>query len=53
MGDRPKSSENFWPGEKEARRVDDGIGVGGGKFSSDIAKTGKLVYLKVNFESDC
>ena len=32
-GERPKSSESFWPGEKEARRVVGEFGVGGGEFS--------------------
>ena len=33
-GERPKSSESFWPGEKEARRLVVAAGVGGGEFSS-------------------
>ena len=33
-GERLKSSESFWPGEKEARRLVVAVGVGGGKFSS-------------------
>lgn len=37
VGDRPKSSVSFCPGEKEARRVDDEIGLVGGEFSFDIA----------------
>ena len=32
-GERPKSSESFWPGEKEARRFEVAVGVGGGEFS--------------------
>lgn len=32
-GERPKSSESFWPGEKEARRSVVAVGVGGGEFS--------------------
>ena len=32
-GERPKSSESFWPGEKEARRLVVAVGVGGGEFS--------------------
>lgn len=33
-GERPKSSESFWPGEKEARRLLVAVlGVGGGEFS--------------------
>ena len=32
-GERPKSSESFWPGEKEARRLLVEVGVGGGEFS--------------------
>lgn len=32
-GERPKSSESFWPGEKEARRLVVVVGVGGGEFS--------------------
>ena len=32
-GERPKSSESFWPGEKEARRLVVEVGVGGGEFS--------------------
>lgn len=32
-GERPKSSEIFWPGEKEARRLVVAVGVGGGEFS--------------------
>ena len=32
-GERPKSSESFWPGEKEARRLVVAFGVGGGEFS--------------------
>ena len=38
-GERPKSSESFWPGEKEARRLVVAAGVGGGVFSLlDIGK---------------
>ena len=33
-GERPKSSESFCPGEKEARRLVFAAGVGGGEFSS-------------------
>lgn len=32
-GERPKSPESFWPGEKEARREVGEFGVGGGEFS--------------------
>lgn len=32
-GERPKSSEIFWPGENEARRLVVAVGVGGGEFS--------------------
>ena len=32
-GERLKSSESFWPGEKEARRLAGEVGVGGGEFS--------------------
>ena len=32
-GERPKSSESFWPGENDARRLLDDDGVGGGEFS--------------------
>lgn len=32
-GERPKSSESFCPGEKEARRLVVAVGVGGGEFS--------------------
>ena len=36
-GERPKSSVNFWPGAKEARRLEAVEGVGGGEFSLDMA----------------
>lgn len=32
-GERPKSSDSFWPGENEGRRVERESGVGGGEFS--------------------
>lgn len=38
-GERPKSSVNFWPGAKEARRLDAVDGVGGGELSVDIFAT--------------
>ncbi len=34
VGPRPKS----WPGEKDARRAEGDVGVGGGEFSFDISK---------------
>ncbi len=40
VGDRPNISENFWPGEKEARRP---VGEGGGESSFDIVQEG--LYL--------
>ncbi len=40
VGDRPKNSENFWPGEKEERRP---VGEEGGEFSFDIVP--RLLYL--------
>lgn len=45
-GERPKSSESFWPGEKEARRSDVAVGVGGGEFSLlDIENVPGVVVL--------
>lgn len=43
VGDRPNISENFWPGEKEARRPVGEEGVGGGEFSLDMVQG--LMYL--------
>ncbi len=43
VGDRPNISENFWPGEKEARRPVGEEGLGGGEFSFDIVQEG--LYL--------
>lgn len=41
VGERPKSSESFCPGEKEARRADGTDGVGGGELLSlDMIKMG-------------
>jgi len=37
-GERPKSSESFWPGTKEARRFDVDVGVGGGECSLAMVK---------------
>ena len=45
-GERPKSSESFWPGEKEARRLLLEEGVGGGEFSLlDIGKDVRVDVL--------
>lgn len=54
-GERPKSSESFWPGEKEARRLLVAVGVGGGEFSLlDIWKNdGSDVMKKVLEILDC
>ena len=42
-GERPKSSDSFWPGENEARRLVVEVGVGGGEFSLvDILNDGGL-----------
>ena len=39
VGERPKSSESFCPGEKEARRADGTDGVSGGELLSlDMVK---------------
>lgn len=54
-GERPKSSESFWPGEKEARRLLVVVGVGGGEFSLlDIWNNdGSDVVKKVLETLDC
>lgn len=40
VGERPKSSESFCPGEKEARRAEGTDGVNGGELLSlDMVKT--------------
>ena len=45
VGERPKSSESFCPGENEARRADGTDGVGGGELLSlDMVKWGLSKY---------
>lgn len=51
-GERPKSSESFWPGEKEARRLLVAVGVGGGEFSLlDIWNNGGSNVMKKVLET--
>ena len=50
VGDRPKSSESFCPGEKEARRADGTDGVSGGELLSlDMVNRALSKYATIRF----